>query len=121
MYILGSRGIPALLDAIGIPDIRLLNTPGSVLLGIVYGYLPLMILPFLGSGFVPTESMPGWLQWFAEHQPFTPMVEGVRGLLDGTPGGSTVLIALVWCAVLSLVGYLWARHLYEREPADLAG
>jgi spermidine/putrescine transport system permease protein len=49
MYILGSRGIPALLDAIGIPDVRLLNTPGSVLLGIVYGYLPLMILPIYVS------------------------------------------------------------------------
>jgi len=49
MYILGSRGIPALLDFIGIPDIRLLNTPGSVLVGIVYGYLPLMILPIYVS------------------------------------------------------------------------
>lgn len=45
MYLLGSRGIPALLDRIGVPDVRLLNTPFSVLVGIVYGYLPLMILP----------------------------------------------------------------------------
>jgi len=49
MYILGSRGIPALLDLVGIADVRLLNTPGSVLLGIVYGYLPLMILPIYVS------------------------------------------------------------------------
>ena len=49
MYILGSRGIPALLDLIGISDLRLLNTPGAVLLGIVYGYLPLMILPIYVS------------------------------------------------------------------------
>ena len=49
MYILGSRGIPALLDLIGIADVRLLNTPGSVLVGIVYGYLPLMILPIYVS------------------------------------------------------------------------
>lgn len=49
MYILGSRGIPALLDLVGIADIRLLNTPGSVLVGIVYGYLPLMILPIYVS------------------------------------------------------------------------
>jgi spermidine/putrescine transport system permease protein len=49
MYILGSRGVPALLDLVGIADIRLLNTPGSVLLGIVYGYLPLMILPIYVS------------------------------------------------------------------------
>lgn len=49
MYLLGSRGIPALLNLVGLPEVRLLNTPGSVLLGIVYGYLPLMILPIYVS------------------------------------------------------------------------
>jgi hypothetical protein len=49
MYILGSRGIPNLLSMIGIEDVRMLNTPGAVLLGIVYGYLPLMILPIYVS------------------------------------------------------------------------
>ena len=49
MYILGSRGLPNLLDMIGIADVRLLNTPGAVLLGIVYGYLPLMIMPIYVS------------------------------------------------------------------------
>ena len=46
---LGSRGIPNLLGMIGIEDVRLLNTPGAVLLGIVYGYLPLMIMPIYVS------------------------------------------------------------------------
>src|SRR5262245_993378 len=49
MYLLGARGLPHLLELIGIGDIRLLNTPGAVLLGIVYGYLPLMILPIYVS------------------------------------------------------------------------
>ncbi len=49
MYILGSRGIPNLLAVVGIEDVRLLNTPGAVLLGIVYGYLPLMIMPIYVS------------------------------------------------------------------------
>ncbi|KQT69899.1 MULTISPECIES: ABC transporter permease [unclassified Aureimonas] len=49
MYILGSRGIPSLLGTIGLPDLRFLNTPGAVLLGIVYGYLPLMIMPIYVS------------------------------------------------------------------------
>ncbi|PLP60542.1 ABC transporter permease [Mesorhizobium loti] len=49
MYILGGRGIPALLAYAGIEDLRLINTPGAVLLGIVYGYLPLMILPIYVS------------------------------------------------------------------------
>ncbi|CAN7662872.1 ABC transporter permease [Rhizobium sp. LjRoot30] len=49
MYILGSRGLPNLLDMVGISDVRMLNTPGAVLLGIVYGYLPLMIMPIYVS------------------------------------------------------------------------
>lgn len=49
MYILGGRGIPALLALVGIEDLRLINTPGAVLLGIVYGYLPLMVLPIYVS------------------------------------------------------------------------
>jgi spermidine/putrescine transport system permease protein len=45
MYILGGRGLPALLEWIGIEGVRLLNTPLAVMIGIVYGYLPLMIMP----------------------------------------------------------------------------
>ena len=48
----------------------------------------LLLLPFLGSGFVPTDSMPAGLRWFAEHQPFTPIIETLRGLLMGTPIGT---------------------------------
>jgi spermidine/putrescine transport system permease protein len=49
MYILGSRGIPNLLGLIGLEDLRLINTPFAVLVGIVYGYLPLMIMPIYVS------------------------------------------------------------------------
>ena len=49
MFILGGRGIPALLDWIGIEDVRLINTPFAVLIGIVYGYLPLMVFPIFVS------------------------------------------------------------------------
>ena len=49
MFILGSRGIPNLLALIGLDDVRLINTPFAVLVGIVYGYLPLMIMPIYVS------------------------------------------------------------------------
>jgi spermidine/putrescine transport system permease protein len=49
IYILGGRGIPRLLDFVGIDDVRLINTPTAVLIGIVYGYLPLMIFPIYVS------------------------------------------------------------------------
>ena len=45
----------------------------------------LTLLPFLGSGFVPTATMPAGLRQFADYQPFTPVTETVRGLLDGDP------------------------------------
>lgn len=76
--------------------------------------MPLVFLPFLSSGFVPTASMPAGLQWFAAHQPFTPMIETVRGLLTGTPvPASTLGLALGWAALVALTGYLVARRLYE--------
>ena len=77
--------------------------------------MPIMILPLLGSGFVPTESMPPWMQWFAEWQPFTPFTETVRALLFGTPMGIYGWLTLAWCAGITIVGWLWARHLYERK------
>lgn len=77
--------------------------------------LPLVLLPFLGSGFVPTDSMPAGLRWFAEYQPFTPIIETLRGLLLGAPIGNTVWIALGWCVVTALGGYLWSKKLFNRE------
>jgi ABC-2 type transport system permease protein len=79
--------------------------------------MPLVLLPFLSSGFVPTASMPAGVRWFAEHQPFTPIIETVRGLLTDRPVGDSGWIALAWCAVIMLAGYLWSRRLFDREPA----
>ncbi|MEU6644251.1 ABC transporter permease [Saccharomonospora sp. NPDC046836] len=76
---------------------------------------PLILLPFLGSGFVPTDSMPAGLRWFAEYQPFTPIIETLRGLLMDEPIGNNAWIALGWCAVIALGGYLWSRRLFNRE------
>lgn len=77
----------------------------------------LLLLPFLGSGFVPTEGMPVGLRWFAEYQPFTSIIETLRGLLLGTPIGNNAIFAVAWCAAITLAGYLWAKKLYNRDPA----
>ncbi|MEB0200575.1 ABC transporter permease [Cryobacterium sp. 10I1] len=74
----------------------------------------LTILPLLGSGFVPTGSMPEWMQSFAQYQPFTSFIETVRGLLLGTPLGWNPMLAIGWCALLSVAGYVWSMALYER-------
>jgi ABC-2 type transport system permease protein len=77
----------------------------------------LIILPFLGSGFVPVDSMPAGVRWFAENQPFTPITNTVRSLLAGEHVGSTGITAIVWCLAITAAAYLWARHLYNRRPA----
>jgi len=79
--------------------------------------MPLILLPFLGSGFVPTESLPTGLTWFAEYQPFTPIIETLRGLLTGTAIGGSAVLAAAWCAALALTGHLWSRARYDRRPA----
>ena len=76
---------------------------------------PLILLPFFGSGFVPTDSMPTGLRWFAEYQPFTPIVETLRGLLLGTAIGDSALLSVAWCAAITLIGFVWARALYDRD------
>jgi ABC-2 type transport system permease protein len=76
----------------------------------------LLLLPFLGSGFVPTDGMPVGLRWFAEYQPFTSIIETLRGLLLGTPIGNSGLVASIWCAVITFGGYIWAKKLYNRDP-----
>jgi ABC-2 type transport system permease protein len=94
----------------------------SVALGLVSGSaetasnLPmfLMLLPFLGSGFVPTHTMPVGLRWFAEYQPFTPVIQTVRGLLVGGPIGNNAIMAIAWGVGIAALSYLWARRLYRR-------
>ncbi|MDZ7603422.1 MAG: ABC transporter permease [Hoeflea sp.] len=49
IFLLGGRGLPALLEWIGIDGVRLINTPFAVLVGIIYGYLPLMVFPIYVS------------------------------------------------------------------------
>ncbi len=78
--------------------------------------LILVVLPFVSNAFVPAGAMPAGVRWFAAHQPFTPMIDTLRGLLTGTAIGDNAIIAVAWCAVLALAGYLGARARYDRLP-----
>jgi ABC-2 type transport system permease protein len=75
----------------------------------------LQILPFMSGAFVPTETMPGWLQAFTANQPMTHIVSTLRGLLTDTPVGNHGWIAITWCAGAAIAGYLWARTAYNRR------
>ena len=74
------------------------------------------LLLFTSSALVRPDSMSGGVRWFAEYQPFTPVIDTVRGLLLGTPIGNSAVLAVAWCVGLTLVGYLWARAVYNRDP-----
>jgi len=77
----------------------------------------ILFLPYIGSGFIPTDTMPSWLRAFADHQPTTPVTETLRGLLMGTPIGSSGPVALAWCAGLAVAGCAGAAVLYGRRTA----
>ncbi|MBO3747630.1 ABC transporter permease [Streptosporangiaceae bacterium NEAU-GS5] len=75
----------------------------------------LLLLPVLSSGFVPVDSMPSGLKWFAEYQPFTPIIESIRGLFAGHVETSDLLAALIWIVATAVLGYMWARSLFQRR------
>ena len=77
----------------------------------------LMILPFISSAFVPTDSMPAGLAWVAEHQPFTPIIETLRACLAGSDPGSDGWWAVGWCVLISGLCFWWAGRLFGRVRA----
>jgi ABC-2 type transport system permease protein len=77
----------------------------------------LVLLPFLSSGFVPTDSMPAGLAWIAEHQPFTPLIDTLRACLAGTSPGTAGWWAVGWCVLITIASYAWARRLFSKVRA----
>ncbi|NUS17440.1 MAG: ABC transporter permease [Streptomyces sp.] len=79
------------------------------------GTVPLIMLPFLSSAFVPADTMGAGVRQFAEYQPFTPIIETLRGLLQGHPSGSDAAAALAWCVGFAVVGYVWAVSTFKKR------
>jgi ABC-2 type transport system permease protein len=76
---------------------------------------PLIFLPFVSSAFVPTETMPGPVRWFAENQPVTSIVDAIRSLLAQQPVGNDIWIALAWCVGILALAYGFAMAAYRRK------
>jgi ABC-2 type transport system permease protein len=77
--------------------------------------LPLVMLPFFSSAIVPAEKMGPGLREFAEYQPFTPIIETLRGLVNGAPSSGDTIAALAWCVGIGLGGYLWASSTFTKR------
>lgn len=78
---------------------------------------PLIFLPFISSAFVPTDTMPAPVAWFAEHQPVTAVVDTARALLDQQPVGSDIWAALAWLVGILVVAYAAAVRAFRRRVA----
>lgn len=76
---------------------------------------PLIFLPFISSAFVPTETMPGPVRWFAENQPVTAIVNAVRDLLAQRPVGTDLWLALAWCGGILVLAFVLAMATYRRR------
>ncbi|MFF3488518.1 ABC transporter permease [Streptomyces sp. NPDC002701] len=77
--------------------------------------VPLIMLPFLSSAFVPADTMGAGVRQFAQYQPFTPIIETLRGLLAGNPSGGDALAALAWCVGFAVLGYVWAVSTFKKR------
>jgi ABC-2 type transport system permease protein/oleandomycin transport system permease protein len=82
-----------------------------------YAFIVLFPLTFVSSAFVPVGSMPDWLQPVAEHNPFTTMVDAIRGLFVGNPVGNDAWIATAWAVGITLVFATLAIWRYRRVVA----
>ncbi|MFD5214494.1 ABC transporter permease [Microbacterium sp. NPDC058345] len=76
---------------------------------------PLIFLPFISSAFVPTDTMPGPVRWFAENQPVTSIVNTIQALFAGEPVGGEIWVALAWCVGILVVAYAFAMRAYRRR------
>lgn len=126
--LVGFRPTASVLDWLMIVGIVLLFTFAlswvSAILGLVaktveavqwMGFLAIFPLTFASAAFAPTDSMPRWLQVFAENQPITHVIEAIRALMIGTPVGNHVWAAIIWSVAVTVVAIPYAAYLFRRH------
>ncbi len=126
-FLLGFRASGSLLDWLGVVGVVVLISFAVGWLTVALGLsaktvetaglatVPLIMLPFFSSAIVPADKMGPGVRQFAEYQPFTPMIETLRGLLAGAPSAGHAIAAIGWCVGIALVGYLWAIATFKRR------
>ena len=127
-YAIGFRPGASLLDWLGAAGILTLFVIGITWMAIAMGMLAKtpgganstsmpfqFFLPFLSSSFVDPSMTPDGIRWFVANQPFTHVIDTLRGLLLGTPIGNHAYWAVGWCVVLSVGGYVWSKSVFNRS------
>ncbi|MFC4627214.1 ABC transporter permease [Promicromonospora alba] len=125
--LMGFRSGAGVLAWLGVAGILVLFTLALTWLAVIAGLsaktvdgasafsYPLIFLPFISSAFVPTETMPGPVRWFAENQPVTSIVNTIRDLLAQQPVGADIWVALGWCVGILAVAFVLATAAYRRK------
>lgn len=80
-----------------------------------FSFILVFPLTFISSAFVPTDTMPSWLQVFAKNQPLTHLIEAIRALLVGTPVGDHVWLTIWWSIGILIVGFTITTSLFRRQ------
>ncbi|MEV4518337.1 ABC transporter permease [Dactylosporangium sp. NPDC049525] len=126
-FLLGFSPSASFLDWLGVAGVVVLLGVAAAWLTVALGLaakspetagmaaVPLVMLPFFSSAIVPADKMGPGVRQFAQYQPFTPIIETLRGLLNGTPSAGDVIPAVAWCAGIALVGYLWASSTFKKR------
>ncbi|MFE0172264.1 ABC transporter permease [Streptomyces sp. NPDC059002] len=127
--LMGFRSGAGVLEWLAVAGILLLFTLALTWIAVIPGLTatsvegagafayPLIFLPFVSSAFVPTQTMPGPVRAFAEHQPVTSIVNAIRHLFDQQPVGDDIWTALAWCVGILVVAYVSAMAVYRRKIA----
>jgi ABC-2 type transport system permease protein len=79
------------------------------------GFIIIFPLTFVSSAFVPTDTMPEALRFFAENQPLTHVIEAIRGWLVGSPIGDSGWLGFAWCIGIIIVSIPVATWLFRRQ------
>jgi ABC-2 type transport system permease protein len=126
-FLLGFSPAASLLDWLGVAGMVVLLGVAAAWLTVALGLaakspetagmaaVPLVMLPFFSSAIVPADKMGPGVRQFAEYQPFTPIIETLRGLLNGDPSTGTAITAVAWCAGIAIAGYLWAANTFNKR------
>lgn len=125
--VMGFRTGAGMLEWLAVAGILVLLTLALTWIAVIAGLVsksvdgasafsyPLILLPFVSSAFVPTESMPGPVRAFAENQPVTSIVNSIRSLFGGQPVGTDLWIALAWCLAILVLGYAFSMVAFRRR------
>lgn len=124
--LMGFRSSASVLEWLAVAGIMLLFMVALTWLAVIPGLkaksidgasafsYPLILLPFISSAFVPTDSMPTVVRVFAENQPVTSIVNAIRSLLDSNPVANDIWVALAWCIGLTVVAFFFATRIYKK-------